>query len=61
MKLSDRLLTIWTYAVGLGLSLLGMAAYLLDWPLVVQYALPLLMIAVLRGTEVAVKRRRRRR
>jgi hypothetical protein len=61
MWLNDRLVTIWTYAVGFGLSLLGMAAYALDWPLVIQSAFPFLLILVLRGTELAVKRARRRR
>ena len=61
MQFNDRILTIWTYVIGFGLSLLGMAAYALDWPLAVQLAFPWLLIAVLRGTELAVKRARRRR
>ncbi len=60
MRLSDRLLTVWTYVVGFGLSLLGMAAFALDWPLVIQLAFPWLQILVLRGTDLAVKRTRRR-
>jgi hypothetical protein len=61
MRLNDRLLTVWTYAVGFGLSLLGMASFVLDWPVVIQLGLFVLMIVVLRGTEVVVKRARRRR
>ena len=60
MHLNDRLLTVWTYVVGFGLSLLGMAAYVLDWPLLVQFACPALLIILLRGTDLAVKRARRR-
>jgi hypothetical protein len=61
MRLNDRLLTVWTYAVGFGLSLLGMASFVLDWPVVIQLGLFVLMIVVLRGTEVVVTRARRRR
>ena len=61
LHLNDRLLTIWTCAIGLGLSVLGMAAYVLDWPLAIQLAFPWLLIAVLRGTELGAKHVRRRR
>jgi hypothetical protein len=61
MYLNDRLLTLWVYAVGLGLSLLGMAAYVLDWPLAIQLASPWLLIVVLRGTALTVRHVRRRR
>jgi hypothetical protein len=60
MWLNDRLLTVWTYVVGVGLSLLGMAAYVFDWPLVIQLAFPWVLFLVLGGTDFAVKRARRR-
>lgn len=60
MSMNDRFLTVWTYVVGFGLSLLGMAAYVLDWPLAVQLAFPWLLIVVLRGTALAVRHARRR-
>ena len=50
MRLSDRLLNVWTYGAGLGLPLVGAAAYLLEWPAGVQLALAPLMIAVVYGT-----------
>jgi hypothetical protein len=61
MWLNDRLLTVWTYVVGVGLSLLGMAAYALNWPLAIQLAFPWLLFVVWGGTALVAKRARRRR
>ena len=60
MWLNDRLMTLWTYVVGFGLSLLGGAAYALDWPLAVQLAFPWVLFLALGGTGLAAKRARRR-
>ncbi|HXE45462.1 MAG TPA: hypothetical protein VN635_09695 [Conexibacter sp.] len=60
MTPSDRLLTIWTYATGFGLSLLTMLSAVLGWPLVVQYALVALLIGVPLGTQRVARRTHRR-